>query len=397
MQEESTPAVPSDTRRALLGLRISLAFFAGGALIGGPWDMLYHMQSPFESFFSPPHLFIYGMTAAAIAVVLSIALKGELRAAFGPSKRLPFLPWSAPGSLVFLGGGLAVLLLSGLLDEVWHSAFGVDETRFSVPHAMFGWGLFVTTLGFTSARYALKHAAPVGRIEALLFAFLLLSFSAYAFLLPFLVYPTQSTLRAISALPVIQSQPGAAHTFRIYESWEIYRAGVGFMPLGALWAGLAVRGLAIFNERARFAIIAAAIASALYAVLWFGFASRMGVQGEIGTWLPLPVLAPVAVTVLGKRWGKKEAHVEWAAGASFGALSLAFWPPLGSSVLLFAVVIRFLGAMIAFRGGMAYGFVIVRGVRRGGSHGPVALVAVLGIVVPVLFGILDFVMRATTP
>jgi hypothetical protein len=390
-------ATVPDTRRALLGLRTALAFFAGGALIGGPWDMLYHMQTPFESFFSPPHLFIYGMTAAAVVIVVAIALKPALRSAFGESKPIPLLPWSAPGGLVFLGAGLVVLLLSGALDELWHGAFGVDETRFSVPHAMFGWGLLVTTLGFTSARLALRDAAPLGNLEAHFFAFLILSFSAYAFLLPFLVYPTRSTVRAISALPVITSQPGAAHTFRMYESWEVYRAGVGFMPLGATWAGFAVRALSILKPGSRFALLSAALSSALYGVLWFAFAARLGIQAEPGTWLPLPILAPAAVVALGKRFRRRDANTEWVAGASFGALTLAFWPPLGSSVLLFAVGFRFAVAMFAFRGGMGYGSVIARVVRRPEGRAPVAVVAVLGVAVPMLFGILDFAMRWTTP
>jgi hypothetical protein len=192
-----------DPARALRRLYLAILLFGAAAFIGGPWDMLYHTTTAFDSFFSPPHLFIYGATAASIAVVVAIVASPPCRAAFGGMLRLPAVPVPLPAALVLLGAGLFVVVLSGVLDEFWHASFGVDETRWSAPHAMFGWGLFLSALGFVSARLALRDAKPVRDGEQFLLGILVAALSMYAFLLPFMVYPTRATLDAIASLPVL--------------------------------------------------------------------------------------------------------------------------------------------------------------------------------------------------
>ncbi len=387
----------ADARAALQGIRAALAFFAAGALVGGPWDMLWHLQSPFESFFSAPHLFIYGMTAASIVLVLSIALKPQLRGAFGEGRRIPLLGQSVPGSLVLLGAGLLVLLLSGLLDELWHGAFGVDETRLSTPHAMFGWGLFVAMLGFASARLALAKEAPVGRGEAVLLAFLTLAFSLYAFLLPFLVYPTDATLRAIAGLPVIQAQSGAAHTFRIYEAWGVERSNPIFAVIAALWGGAALKVCGSFDERPNTSLSAVAIASALYSVLWFAFAARLGTQADPRSWLPLPALPAVLLLWLGRRKGWNPSTSQWLAAAAFAGLTVLVWPPGHSAANPVAQIAIFAASMVAFKAALLASGVAVLAVVEPNRRAAPGLPLVLGILIPIMLGLLDLSMRWTTP
>lgn len=377
-----------------MGLRIALAFFAGGALIGGPWDMLWHMSQPFESFYSPPHMFIYGMTAASVAVVAVLAAKPALRGAFGPTRKLWPTSAEMPASLVLLGAGLGVVLLSGVIDEFWHASFGVDETRFSTPHSMFGWGLLVATLGFASARLALKKRAPMGGAEAFGLSFLVISFSLYAFLLPFLVYPTAETVRAIAGLPALGGQPGAAHTFRIYEAWGIDRSNPMFLPLAAAWGGALTTMLAMIHRETRPALVAAAAATALYGVLWYSFALRLGTASDPRAWLPLPLLPALLVGAV-REWKSLEpGRAEWVAAAVFCSLTVAVWPPNGGGlwplIAVIAAVFVFKGALLA---SVLVGAAVVEPQRRWAPAMPLAL----GICIPVLWGLLDLRMRMTTP
>ncbi len=359
--------------------------------------MLWHMSVPFESFFSPPHLFIYGMTGAAMMVVLSIALKPELRAAFGRSSKVPGLPVEVPPCLVILGGGLLVLLLSGVIDEMWHAAFGIDETRFSAPHAMFGWGLFVTALGFASARLALKEGAPIGAPEAALYGFLLLAFSLYAFLLPFLVYATEGTLQAISALPVIQAQPSAAHTFRIYEAWSVHRGSAAFAPLACLWGGVALGLVRAVDRRPRTALVTAAAANALYAALWYGFSARLGTQGDLRTWLPLPVFPALVALILAERASWEPLRAQALSGVVFASLSLLVW----SQGFVESGGIVFGGALAAcvavFVLGARAGGSLTEGIRSPRASRAMLIVFALGMLVPLAFGALDLQLRLATP
>ncbi len=396
MESPDEKAAQGDARAALRRLRLALALFGAGALVGGPWDMLWHLEHAFESFFSPPHVFIYGLSAASMALVATIIMDRRLRTAFGRAGSEPEVARALPPALLFLAGGLLVVLTSGLLDELWHGAFGVDETRLSAPHAMFGWGLFVAVLGFASARLALAARAPVGRAEGVLFAVMGLSFSLYAFLLPFLVYSTDTTLAAISGMPVIDSQPGAAHTFRIYEAWHVERANVVFVPLAAAWGGVATVLAGLFDGRKSTAVASVALATAVYVVLWYGFAVRLGLQGDPRTWLPLPALPALLVLVLGARREWPASRTAWLAGALFAGLTALAWPPSVGALSPLAAAAVFVAGVAAFKGAGWLAASLGGVVARPEGRAVQGVVVVLGFLVPLALGLLDLGMRAGT-
>lgn len=397
MAVESADAPVAGARRALLGLRVALALFSLGALIGGPWDMLWHMQSAFESFWSPPHLFIYGMTAAAVAVAAVLAARPPLRAAFGPTIKVPGIRPPLPASLVFLGLGLGVVILSGVLDEIWHAAFGLDETRFSAPHAMFGWGLFVAIMGFGSARLSLEMAgpAPIGRLEAFTFAFLTIAFSLYAFLLAFLVYPTEETVRAISGLPAIASQPGAAHTFRIYEAFGVDRSHPIFAVLSAAWAACAIRTAGLYGEAKWLAPAAAGVASALYAALWFAFAARLGTAGDYRAWAPLPLFPAMLVLMLAGRWRRSDALSVGAAAATVGLLCIVLWPPYTAEWNRAGVALVAVTAVLAFAAAWSASARVEAAVVKPSARRALWPPLGAGLGFPLLFGVVDLFMRSS--
>ena len=55
------PTGAGTSRRAAILVWLALAFLLGAAAIGLGWDRRWHATHVFNSFYSPPHLFIYSM------------------------------------------------------------------------------------------------------------------------------------------------------------------------------------------------------------------------------------------------------------------------------------------------------------------------------------------------
>src|SRR5215471_6383716 len=226
------PGSPSHVRRrATVLLWLAFAFFIAGAGVGTGWDRRWHATHPFEDFWSPPHLFIYTNVLLAAAVVVYLTFQRRLRATFGPGERLPLIPFAVPGSLMLLGAGFVVLGLGGLFDSIWHTAFGLDETSWSLPHAMLGHGILLAALGFVACAFALRRAAlGVGSavlvaaqpwFAAALLGWLVLAVAPDLIGGPILRNPPPAGLRAIAAIPVLAVDAAFQHTTRIYLDWHL--------------------------------------------------------------------------------------------------------------------------------------------------------------------------------
>ena len=131
-----------------LGLLAGLCFIGGGA-----WDVAWHIDRGRDTFWSPPHLLIYGGLLLGVAMPVAALLDpgpGPTAALFG--RRL------SPAALV---GGLGALLAiaAGPFDEAWHQMFGLDVTIWSPPHLQLIAGAFATVLGAViGLAGAIKHA-----------------------------------------------------------------------------------------------------------------------------------------------------------------------------------------------------------------------------------------------
>src|SRR5437868_7292117 len=159
----------------LLWLAVAFDVLAFG--VGAGWDRRWHATHPFEDFFSPPHLFIYSMHLCATMTLAYITFQPELRRWFGEAFRLPPFPFPVPGPIALAGGGFVVTALAGFFDAVWHTAFGLDETAWSFPHSMLGWGIFIAFLGITSCRLAIAKWKPLGIGSSIVFGFLIVATS----------------------------------------------------------------------------------------------------------------------------------------------------------------------------------------------------------------------------
>jgi hypothetical protein len=349
--------------------------------VGRAWDAYWHVTRAFDSFFSPPHLFTYLVTGLSGGLVASMLVDRDLRSAFG----------SPPWPLLLTLGGFATLLLAGGLDAIWHTRFGLDETVWSTPHAMIGWGLLVTFLGFVSARLAL---GALRWPPALLLACFVLGVSATPLLGPLYGNNTPETVLAVSEIPVLAQQAAAQHTYRIYLAWNLDRTNPLLLPLGALWAGAALAVARGLDRRASVWLLAALLWSALTLrgerreAQWLERFEPL--VADPATWLPLPVVfAAVAFWLL--RLARLPEWLGWAAGGvAFALVANAWWGPHRSASLL--ILLAALTAALGARLGARLAVAIAS--PTGGAVGRLLLV---GLATPFATGLLDLYLRRATP
>ena len=106
--------------------------------IGGAWDIQWHVAIGRDSLWIPPHLMVFLAFVSGLAiVVVMIAYETGLSIAgqdIPHTAKLGML--RSPGAYFGILLGYAAALLSGVIDELWHRAFGIDATLWSPPHLL---------------------------------------------------------------------------------------------------------------------------------------------------------------------------------------------------------------------------------------------------------------------
>jgi len=374
-------------RRLYLGLVFALL----GVSVGAGWDRRWHVENVFDSFFSPPHLFIYSMVGLTMLTVASIVFRPRLRTAFGDGIALPGAPFPVPPALLFLCGGLGVIGLAGLFDSAWHTAFGLNETNWSLPHAMLGWGIFLTFAGFASCRLALAPFKPISSFGLFSFGFMLLSAAVNIIMGPIGNNNTPETVAAVAQYGTLPLQPSAQHTFRIYLEWNLDRTNPVMPVLGAVAAGVGLSLMRRFTQRRDLFLAVALVASALTLVSERALVRALDVTGGPAAWLPLPIFPAALLYLFLVQRGVGEAGAWAATGVVFGALCLLVWGegPLWAAAVLAAGPAMVFGA----RAGARVHAIVERPAREQLSW----FVPLVGLGLPALTGAVDLYLRAGTP
>jgi hypothetical protein len=372
--------------RAFAILWTAVYFVAIGITLGGMWDKAYHANRGFESFYSAPHLFVYGMVG--LGLVLVIGLVRWYAHLFGPRLDRPI---EIPGSLGLLVLGFLVTGVGGLvLDNAWHTAFGLDETPWSFPHMMISWGIVITMLGFAAATLALSRNRMASGRYRLLVAYILVLFSTTPIMGPFGKYHTVEQLQAVLSFSALEGS-GLKDAFEVLETWQLVRTNPLAVVFGGVWAGAIVGFLRPYLDRLRaFAGLAVA-----FTLLRLSSNKRMAEGLDLGlsdpaTWAPLPLLACAIVVLVGARLDWDERRTAVVAGAAFALAMALIWTPtvLGLAI---ATPVAILGYVFARRiGNEAYEIVVnptERGLRR---------VATVAVAVPVTTGLVDLALRLLT-
>jgi len=370
------------------------------ATVGLIWDGYWHITREFDGFFSPPHVFIYAMTTFTGLVVNYMVFTPEIRRWFGVRFRVFFLPFRVPGALFMLGAGFVMLGFSGLvLDNYWHTNFGLDETQWSLPHAMIGWSLIIMALGFIACRLALRLYRPLRWWGTLLWSMVVLWLGLGMFAGPLFDNPSEDMVRARYAIPVLAAQEEPQRTMRIYLEHDINRYHPALIPLLTLGMGITFAFIRRLDPRPAMLVGAT--------TLWWLGAVGGGQRdanwldqfypvagNEVNWWFPALFLAAVAlVLMLRAKWPERRAYI---VTGLIGAL-LIHWgqeavvgPRPGALLLvLIAAPLAWLGAKIGQR---AWSIV-----DQPDSWRTIAPLIAAGVIFPILTGALDLALRASTP
>lgn len=360
------------TAYRLLWLAVALDVLAFG--VGFAWDRRWHAAHPFEDFFSPPHLFVYSMHLLATLTLMWLTFQPELRVRFGRAFRLLPFPFAVPGAIAIAGGGFVITALAGVFDAIWHTTFGLDETAWSFPHSMLGWGIFVAFSGIVACRVALADRFPIGWPSAIVFGFLLIASMIERIPGPFLNNISIAELEIIRRIPVLAIAPSFQHTIRIYETYDITRLNALFIPLAAAGAGLGIRLLQRFDPRP--AVIVGLTALVSFTAPW------------------VPYVVPGTIVAIA---GRRITSWRWLAAAGFGfGIVAAFFSIAISKGAVGLPLFSALAAMPMFAVGAWLAdrvWSVVIDPQRGRV---LALVFAAGLWAPALTGALDLYLRAHT-
>lgn len=305
---------------------LSFACSIAALTIGRAWDSAWHAAHPFETFWSPPHVFAYGMTAAALSLCAILFTNPRLAKWFkAPTHRSR----SAPALELIFGGFVTLFLGGAVLDFGWHSLFGLDETSWSLPHAWLVWAWLILFLGYVAGFVNLHQYQKLPTFSSMLFGVMILGFSAAPFMGPFFHNLSQEVTAAIASIPVLNSQPSAQNVYQLYIRWNLTRTNPLAIPLGAFWSGAALAWIWRLDQRPKIMISCAFLWSAIVAagdwntLRWLREVAHVLSDG--GNWLPLPVFPAASTFVILQHTRLSERWAWLGAGFAYAALTWLFW------------------------------------------------------------------------
>lgn len=346
-------------------------------VVGGGWDAAYHATEPFDGFFSPPHVFIY-----TLAIVVFV-LVGRLVADPAARACVP------PGALILLVGGCAGVALAAPLDAIWHTAFGLDETAWSLPHAMLAQSLALLSLAFLACRDGLSWYVPTRAVTAYLAGFVAVLAGA-AFLGPIGENPTIEYARRAGSQGALAADADYQHVVRMITAADLTHGNLAFPMLAALWCALTIGLLRAIDGRARYWAVTAVVVGVVLGAGAQADADGLGFTGDerVGTALPLltAVLAFALAARLRERWRYA------LCGLAVGLHAAAVWGAGNGAYWLAAL----LGPAYAVAGGaLAHR---IGGVLRHPRPRPALILsAVIVLAVPLVTGLVDLALRTAVP
>ncbi len=131
-------------------------------LFGLAWDVSWHRTIGRDTFFSPPHLFLYAGVALQAGAALAATLASTLGAPLLPGRQVRLGALRTPLGFALGGLGAALVIGSAPFDELWHRAFGRDVDIWSPPHLLAIGGHAVVVAGLLLNALALRVFAASG-------------------------------------------------------------------------------------------------------------------------------------------------------------------------------------------------------------------------------------------
>jgi hypothetical protein len=138
------------------------------SMIGGHWDIAWHMSIGRDTFWTPAHLLIQlngVLVGIACGYMILTTTFGSDAAAQSTSVKI----WGFRGPLgAFIATwGCIAMLTSAPFDNWWHNAYGLDVKIVSPPHMLLSLGSFAIKLGALALIAGLMNRATEGVRHAL--------------------------------------------------------------------------------------------------------------------------------------------------------------------------------------------------------------------------------------
>jgi len=151
------------------------------ALVGGYWDISWHMSIGRDSFWTPAHIAIY-MNAILVGIACGYLI---LQATFSRDRRAQSANVRVWGFMGPLGAFIATwgcfaMLTSAPFDNWWHNAYGLDVKIISPPHLLLFIGGIAIKIGVLALIAGLMNRAQGELHRKLLWLFLFVGAIAVA-------------------------------------------------------------------------------------------------------------------------------------------------------------------------------------------------------------------------
>ena len=273
-----------------LGVLPVLAAGALAGLLGIYWDIAWHIDKGRDTFFTPPHDFIY----AGLAIVLLTSLYGLWRDRRETPAHLRLGALRLHCGIMIVAVGAALVLAFAPLDDLWHRLFGVDITLWGPMHLIGILGLTLASFGGLTSSWLERGAARTAR-RAALFGDITLFFAA-----------------ALLGWTVLAL---AEYEFNVPQFPTVYHP----ILLGGLPSFVLVLASRLSSRRWGATLVTAAFTLLRFVIAgWLITASHLDLAGFTRPLIPLLVPSGVVADLLAKRQASG-----WLAGLTTGGVTLA--------------------------------------------------------------------------
>jgi len=147
---------------------IAAVFGSTSIIIGGQWDISWHMSIGRDTFWTPAHMAIYlGGVVAGLSSGWTVLKTTFAGSAAQKARAVTLWGFKGPLGAFFCIWGAFAMLTSAPFDDWWHNTYGLDTEILSPPHVVLALGIAMIQLGAIVVTLSLqnRHEAddPEGR------------------------------------------------------------------------------------------------------------------------------------------------------------------------------------------------------------------------------------------
>lgn len=169
-------------------------FMAAGVtsgLVGGIWDISWHMSIGRDSFWTPAHILIQ-LTGVLVGIACAYLILHTTFSGNTPARdaAVQVMGFRAPVGAFIAVWGCVAMLASAPFDNWWHNAYGLDVKIVSPPHVLLSLGSFATKIGAMALIASVMNRSGQALRKRLTWMFLFIGGAGVAQLSVMIIIPT---------------------------------------------------------------------------------------------------------------------------------------------------------------------------------------------------------------